>query len=140
IRLLLWEASARRVPVAARPTTGRLPARTPPALIAPPELGSPAPVIGRAGKPDPDDRYPDAGTMRQALADVGDTLPPPGPLVLAGMVDHTDPHPTRVAAPSAPSLFDQDAAEMPARPTAPTPRVKAARDTVGKPQPTGQRR
>ena len=71
--------------------------------------------IDRAGRLEPDERYPDAGTMRQALADVGDALPPPGPLVLAGMVDHADPHPTRVAAPASPPLFDQDAAEpMPA--------------------------
>ena len=49
--------------------------------------------------------------MRQALADVGDALPPPAPLVLAGMLDHADPHPTSVAAPAPPPLFDQDAAD-----------------------------
>jgi serine/threonine-protein kinase len=49
-------------------------------------------------------------------------LPPPGPLVLAGMVDHADPHPTRVAAPVNPRLFDQDAADD-AEPTQATPRV-----------------
>jgi serine/threonine-protein kinase len=56
------------------------------------------------------------------LADVGETLPPPGPLVLAGMVDHADPHPTRVAGPVPPSLFDQDAADD-AEPTQAAPRV-----------------
>jgi serine/threonine-protein kinase len=41
-------------------------------------------------------------------------------LVLAGMVDHADPHPTRVAAPASPPLFDQDAAEpLPAPPAPP---------------------
>ena len=49
--------------------------------------------------------------MRQALADAGESLPPPAPLVLAGMVDHADPHPTRVAATGASAqLFDQDEA------------------------------
>ena len=70
-------------------------------------------MIDRAGRLQPDDRYPDAGTMRQALADVGDSLPPPGPLLLAGMVDQHDPHPTRLAAPAKPPLFDQDAAVLP---------------------------
>ncbi len=93
-------------------------------MVAPQELGSLAPVIDRAGRLDPDDRYPDAGTMRQALADVGETLPPPGPLVLAGMVDRADPHPTRVAAPVKPPLFDQDAADD-AVPTQATPLVPA---------------
>jgi serine/threonine-protein kinase len=92
-------------------------------LIAPQELGSLAPVIDRAGRLDPDDRYPDAATMRQALADVGETLPPPGPLVLAGMVDHADPHPTRVAAPVKSSLFDQDAS-VDAEPTQAAPPVR----------------
>jgi len=140
--LVLVEAVTGRVPFSADTTIGMLTARTQRPLVAPQELGSLAPVIDRAGRLDPDDRYPDAGTMRQALADVGDTLPPPGPLVLAGMVDHTDPHPTRVAAPRVPPLFDQDAAELPEEPTAPTPRVKAARDTAGRPKPaaTGRRR
>ena len=138
--LVLVEAVTGRVPFSSDTTIGMLTARTQRALVAPQELGSLAPVVDRAGRLDPDDRYPDAGTMRQALADVGDTLPPPGPLLLAGMVDHTDPHPTRIVPPAAPSLFDQDAAAMPDAPTAPTPRVKAARDNVGRPKPTGQRR
>src|SRR5262249_58419084 len=41
---------------------------------------------------------------------------------LAGMVDHADPHPTRVAAPVKASLFDQDASDD-AEPTRATPRV-----------------
>ena len=44
------------------------------------------------------------------FADVGDALPPPAPLVLAGMADTHDPHPTRTQAPeSTAQLFDQDA-------------------------------
>jgi len=120
LALVLVEAVTGRVPFAADTTIGTLTARTQRPLVAPQELGSLAPVIDRAGRLDPDDRYPDAATMRQALGDVGETLPPPGPLVLAGMVDHADPHPTRIAAPAKPPLFDQDAADAP-RPLAALP-------------------
>jgi serine/threonine-protein kinase len=114
LALVLVEAVTGRVPFASDTTIGMLTARTQKALRAPDELGPLGAVIDRAGGLNPEDRYPDAGTMRQALADVGDSLPPPGGLVLAGMVDRADPHPTRVAAPvtSPPpgNLFDQDAA------------------------------
>jgi serine/threonine-protein kinase len=140
LALVLVEAVTGRVPFAADTTIGTLTARTQRALVAPQELGSLAPVIDRAGRLDPDDRYPDAGTMRQALADVGETLPPPGPLVLAGMVDHADPHPTRIAAPAKPPLFDQDAKEQREPPTAPTPKVEPANDRPGPARPKGQRR
>ena len=102
LALVLVESVTGRVPFAADTTIGMLTARTQRPLIAPEELGPLGAVIDRAGRISPDDRYPDAGTMRQALADVGESLPPPGPLVLAGMVDHADPHPTRVAPAAAP--------------------------------------
>ena len=113
--LVLVEAVTGRVPFASDTTIGMLTARTQKALRAPDELGPLAAVVDRAGGLQPEDRYPDAGTMRQALADVGDTLPPPGALVLAGMVDEADPHPTRVAGPAPPRLFDQDATELNSR-------------------------
>ena len=49
-------------------------ARTPP-LVAPLALGRLGPVVERAGRPDPADRYPDAATMRAALADAGARAP-----------------------------------------------------------------
>jgi beta-lactam-binding protein with PASTA domain/tRNA A-37 threonylcarbamoyl transferase component Bud32 len=112
LALVLVEAVTGRVPFASDTTIGMLTARTQAALRAPDELGPLAAVIDRAGGLNPEDRYPDAGTMRQALADVGDSLPPPGALTLAGMVDQADPHPTRVAAPVSSIFFDQDAAEI----------------------------
>ncbi len=114
LALVLVEAVTGRVPFASDTTIGMLTARTQKALRAPDELGPLGAVIDRAGGLKPEDRYPDAGTMRQALADVGDSLPPPGALVLAGMLDQADPHPTRVAAAvTSPSpLFDQDATEI----------------------------
>ena len=138
---MLVESVTGRVPFAADTTIGMLTARTQRPLIAPDELGPLAAVIDRAGRLDPDERYPDAGTMRQALADVGDALPPPGPLVLAGMVDHADPHPTRVAAPAAPPLFDQDAADAMPPPALPTMRERSRRRKSRKEAaPAGQRR
>ncbi len=50
--------------------------------------------------------------MRQAISDAADSLPPPGPLLLAGMVDRADPHPTRAVTDRAAPLFDQDAVEV----------------------------
>jgi len=126
LALVLVESVTGRVPFAADTTIGMLTARTQRPLIAPEALGPLAAVIDRAGSVQPGDRYPDAGTMRQALADVADTLPPPGPLVLAGMVDQHDPHPTRVATPAPPPLFDQDAASMPP-PSAPSTREPSRR-------------
>ncbi len=123
LALVLVEAVTGALPFTADTTLGMLTARTQQPLIAPEELGVLAPAIDRAGAIDPEDRYPNAGTMRGALADAADNLPPPGPLALAGMTDRADPHPTRAAGsrpPPAPKkrsggieLFDQDAADAP---------------------------
>src|ERR1700704_3972735 len=77
LALVLVESVTGRVPFASDTTIGMLTARTQKALRAPDELGPLGAVIDRAGGLTPEDRYPDAGTMRQALADVGDSLPPP---------------------------------------------------------------
>ncbi len=111
LALVLVESVTGRLPFAADTTLGLLTARTLEPLVGSEKLGPLESVIDRVGAIDPADRYPDAGTMRQAISDAADALPPPGPLVLAGMVDRVDPHPTRaVPAPSAP-FFDQDAAD-----------------------------
>jgi beta-lactam-binding protein with PASTA domain/tRNA A-37 threonylcarbamoyl transferase component Bud32 len=142
LALVLVEAVTGRVPFASDTTIGMLTARTQRPLIAPDELGPLAAVIDRAGSISPEDRYPDAGTMRQALSDVADSLPPPGPLVLAGMVDHADPHPTRVATPVSPPLFDQDATEQLVAPVIRTTREKKRdrRRWRNGERPAGQRR
>jgi eukaryotic-like serine/threonine-protein kinase len=97
------------VPFAAETTIGTLTARTQRPLTAPEALGPLAPAIDRAGAVDPADRYPDAATMRAAIADAGDALAPPAPLPLAGMSDKADPHPTRAVSSRNTRLFDQDA-------------------------------
>ena len=85
LALVLVEGVAGKVPFSADTTIGMLTARTQRSLAAPDALGPLAPVVERAGRVDANERYPDAATMRAALADVGDALPPPAPLVLAGI-------------------------------------------------------
>ena len=112
--LCMVEAVTGRIPFAADTTLGTLTARTQRPLVGPDEMGPLAPVIDRVGAIDPSERYPDAATMRAAISDAADTLPPPGPLVLAGMVDRADPNPTRAVMDRAagPPLFDQDAPDI----------------------------
>jgi eukaryotic-like serine/threonine-protein kinase len=112
LALVLVESVTARVPFSADTTLGTLTARTQRSLTAPESLGALAPVIDRAGALDPAQRYPDAGTMRQALADAGESLPPPAPLILAGMIDGADPHPTRAVPKRDARFFDQDAIEV----------------------------
>ncbi|HET9728934.1 MAG TPA: PASTA domain-containing protein, partial [Acidimicrobiia bacterium] len=112
LALVLVEAVTGTVPFAADTTLGTLTARTQRSLTAPEEVGALGPVIDRAGALTPANRYPDAATMRQALTDVGESLPPPAPLTLAGMTDHADPHPTRAVPARGAPLFDQDAIEI----------------------------
>ncbi|MGQ0823932.1 MAG: PASTA domain-containing protein [Actinomycetota bacterium] len=125
LALVLVEAVTATVPFAADTTIGMLTARTLRPITAPDELGALGVVVERAGRVEVSERYPNAATMRAALADVGESLPPPMPLTLAGMVDGADPHPTRAqprdtatTAPTDPTvllpaaLFDQDAIEI----------------------------
>src|SRR6266581_3142503 len=70
--------------------------------------GALGPVVERAGRSQPSERYPDAVTMADALADASRHLPPPGPLTLVGLdAQVEDPHPTELRRTS--SVFDQDA-------------------------------
>lgn len=120
LALVLVEAATGTVPFASDTTLGTLAARTQRPLTAPESLGPLAPVVDRAGALDRNDRYPDAATMRRAIADAADALPPPGPLPLAGMSDRADPHPTRAVTSGASRLFDQDAVEVVPAPEAGT--------------------
>ncbi len=91
-------------------------------------------MIERAGRVDPDDRYPDAPTMAAALDDVVRVLPPPGPFTLAGLGETVpDPHPTQVVTPRARSRVrpgrernPEGGARADAVPPRPTPTGHAA--------------
>jgi beta-lactam-binding protein with PASTA domain len=129
LALVLVEAVTGRVPFSADTTVGTLAARTQRPIIAPEPLGPLGYVVERAGRIDPAERYPDAATMAEALADAADALPRPGPLVLAGAADRADDDPTRTAARVAPALYDQDAEPPP--PTAPAPAARSRRRDTG---------
>jgi eukaryotic-like serine/threonine-protein kinase len=112
LAVVLAEAVTGTVPAVADTAIGTLAVRTHTALVAPLELGRVGPVVERAGRPQPDERYPDASTMGAALADAARALPPPTPLALAGLggeINLADP--TRIGGSRA--LFDQDAPRDP---------------------------
>src|SRR5581483_4934548 len=89
------EAVTATVPNLGETPIATLAARTSKGLVVPPELGRLGAVLERAGKPRPEDRYPDAAAMVAALSDVAGQLPPPQPLDLPGLGDGLDdPEPT----------------------------------------------
>ncbi len=112
LAVVLCEAVTGTVPAVGDTAIGTLAVRTHTALVAPLELGRLGAVVERAGRPNPDERYPDAATMGAALADTARTLPPPTPLALAGLdgvINLSDP--TQIGRSNA--LFDQDAPDEP---------------------------
>jgi serine/threonine-protein kinase len=112
LAVVLVEAVTGTVPAVADTAIGTLAARTHTPLVAPLALGRLGPVVERAGRPEPADRYPDAATMRAALSDAARALPPPQPLALAGLGGEIDGGPpTQIGRSS--NLFDQDAPVAP---------------------------
>ncbi len=103
-----------------------LTARTQRPLVAPQELGPLAPVIDRAGRLDPDDRYPDAGNDAPGARRRGRDAAAAGPARARGhgrpRRSAPDPRSRRRAKPP---LFDQDAADAP--PPLAAPPVTATR-------------
>jgi eukaryotic-like serine/threonine-protein kinase len=104
--VVLVESVTGRVPEVADTLIGTLAVRARVPIAAPDELGALAPVVERAGRTQPSERYPDAITMADALTDASRHLPPPGPLTLVGLDAHVDPHPTELRTTS--TVFDQD--------------------------------
>ena len=98
LALVLVESVTGRLPFAADTTLGTLTARTLQPIVATEELGPLEPVIERVGAIDPERSLSRRGARcARRISDAADALPPPGPLLLAGMVDRADPHPTRAA-------------------------------------------
>jgi serine/threonine protein kinase/beta-lactam-binding protein with PASTA domain len=105
LALVLVEAVTGAVPFAADTSLTTLLARVERHLEAPPELGALGPVLERAGRADPAERYPDARSFAAALAATAAALPAPDPIPLPGpgTVDF-DPNPTEIRrAPPGPS-------------------------------------
>jgi len=115
LAIVLVESCTGEVPVVGDTAIGTLAARAHRAIEGPDELGPLAPVITRAGKPDPSDRYRDAAAMGAALAAATRVLPAPEPLRLPGIDDVADDVDTTRHAPTS-RFFDQDALT----PTSPT--------------------
>jgi beta-lactam-binding protein with PASTA domain/tRNA A-37 threonylcarbamoyl transferase component Bud32 len=107
--LVLVESVTGNVPFAADTALGTLAARTQSSVPAPAELGPLAPVVERACRVTPAERYPDAVTMGDALGDAIDAMPLPGPLTLVGAGEITeDPHPTQLGLTREQQVYDQD--------------------------------
>jgi serine/threonine-protein kinase len=84
-------------------------ARSTRGIEAPPSLGPLVPVIARAGRPEPQDRYPDAAAMGADLTAAARTLPSPGALPIAGIGEMLDDVDSTRHAPVG-RVFDQDVA------------------------------
>src|SRR6476620_12087671 len=110
LAIVLVEAVTGTVPAMSDTAIGTLAARTHTPLVAPLALGRLGPVIERAGRPDPAERYPDAATMGAALADAARAFPRAQPLMLPGLREDGGGvvDPTQIGG-VATSLFDQDA-------------------------------
>ncbi len=106
LALVLCEAVSGEVPFAADTAIGTLMGRVDTPLVPPAELGLVGPAVARAGNPDPELR-PDANEFATALMAVGEGLPRPKALPLAGAIRPGDDRPERadrdrtVLAPSA---------------------------------------
>jgi eukaryotic-like serine/threonine-protein kinase len=132
LALVLYEAITGTIPFAADTALGSLAQRTQHPITAPVEWGPLRAVIERAGRIDPNERYPTAATMVAALNDACDALGRPAPLPLAGLRGGAavDPHPTALA-----STLGSTSAEAieaieanPNRPSEPVGRVIDLRD------------
>ncbi|MGH8985472.1 MAG: protein kinase domain-containing protein, partial [Acidimicrobiia bacterium] len=129
--LVLVEGVTGRVPFASDTALGTLAARTQEPILAPDELGPLGRVVERAGRPLPDERYPDARAMGEAIAGAAHRLPPAQPLMLAGLsptvVEDSDPTQHRRTG----AVFDQDAdSDPPGGPAADTAAVLMPTEAV----------
>jgi serine/threonine-protein kinase len=128
LALVLYEAITGTIPFVSDTVMGSLALRTQQSVTAPVEWGPLRAVIERAGRVEPDERYPNAATMAAALRDACEVLGRPEPLRLAGTRTSaaiTDPNPTQAIAPATPgrvidlrevgarTVFDQDAGIAP---------------------------
>ena len=116
LAVVLVEAVTGTVPAVADTAIGTLAARTHTPLVAPLELGRLGPVVERAGRPDPAERYPDAATMGARARRRGARVRrrrsrcrSPGSAARSTAGD-----PTQIGA-CRRTLFDQDAPDAPRR-------------------------
>ncbi len=100
LALVLVEAVTGEVPFGAETSLSALLSRVDCPLTVPPELGPLRPVLERAGRAAPEERYPDASAFAAALSEVAGGLPAPAPLRLPSLPGAgADPDPTELRAP-----------------------------------------
>ncbi|MCJ7672670.1 MAG: protein kinase, partial [Acidimicrobiia bacterium] len=109
LAIVLVESCTGTVPGVADTAIGTMAARSKRGIEAPAALGPLAPVIERAGRPEPQDRYPDAAAMGADLTAAARTLPSPGALPIAGIGEILDDVDSTRHGPLG-RVFDQDAA------------------------------
>jgi serine/threonine-protein kinase len=109
LAIVLVESCTGEVPVVGDTAMSTMAARSTRGIEAPPALGPLVPVIARAGRPEPQDRYPDAAAMGADLTAAARTLPSPGALPIAGIGEILDDVDSTRHAPLG-RLFDQDVA------------------------------
>lgn len=108
LAVVLVESCTGEVPVVGDTAIGTLAARARRGIEAPAALGPLVPVVARAGRPDPTDRYPDAAAMGADLTAAARTLPAPGAVPIAGIGAALEDVDSTRHAPTA-RIFDQDA-------------------------------
>ena len=122
LALVLVEAVTGTVPFAADTTVATLMGRLDRPIEAPPELGPLAPIVARAGRPDPAERL-DAAAFGAALQAVAPSLPGPEPFPLSGAATLDD---------TVPAADPTDIGPRPT-PAAPTPTPSPTANTVATP-------
>ncbi len=120
LALVLVEAVTGTVPFAADTTVATLMGRLDRPIEAPPQLGPLAPIVARAGRPDPAERL-DAAAFGAALQAVATSLPGPEPFPLSGAATLDDTVPT------------PDPTDIGPRPTATRPPPSPTANTVATP-------
>jgi len=85
LAMVLAEAATGTVPMVGETAVSTLAARAHQSIPELSALGPLAPMVARAGKADPDDRYPDAAAMGADLTTAARSLPAPAALVLPGI-------------------------------------------------------
>ncbi len=85
LAMVLAEAATGTVPMVGETAVSTLAVRAHQSIPELRALGPLAPVVARAGKADPDDRYPDAAAMGADLTTAARSLPAPAALVLPGI-------------------------------------------------------
>jgi tRNA A-37 threonylcarbamoyl transferase component Bud32 len=102
LALVLTEAVTGKVPFASDTVTATLMNRLDKLMPVSADLGPLAPVVERAGRPDPEERF-ESGELSKALVLTAERLPRPQPLPLVPTLPDAPGEPTMLGMPAAPA-------------------------------------